>query len=138
MRLFVADYAEAKALQDVALEKLRYAQLVRAYEEDLARAKTAKERRIREAEQAARQQNFEKNLSVWDGSLPSLVHYTKEHMNDPSTFSHVETRYQSDGPNFVVRMEFRAKNAFGAVIKSSITAKVDGDGQVLQVLRGDR
>jgi hypothetical protein len=49
MRLFVADYAEATAVQEVAAEKLRYAQLARAYEEDLARAKAAKERRIREA-----------------------------------------------------------------------------------------
>jgi hypothetical protein len=77
---------------------------------------------------------FESILSNWDGSLPSLVSLTKQSLNDPDSFKHVETGYVIQDDYVRVRMIYRAKNSYNAIIKSSITANVDRYGNIINVI----
>lgn len=80
---------------------------------------------------------FEKHLSNWDGSLPSLVSFTKENLNNPNSFEHVETGYSIKEDYVKVRMIYRARNSFNALVKGSITAKVDGAGNLLDIIESN-
>lgn len=55
-------------------------------------------------------------FSGWNGSNPQFVDYIKDRMNDPSSFEHVETRYNDDGSNLKLYMKYRGKNGFGAIL----------------------
>jgi hypothetical protein len=72
--------------------------------------------------------------SGWNGSIPSVVKFVKNSMNDPDSFEHVETRtgfYETN--NFIVSMKYRGKNPFGGVITKYIDIKVDYSGNVISV-----
>lgn len=77
---------------------------------------------------------IENQFSAWNGAHRNLEQYIKEQMNDPDRYKHVETVYWDRGDYLVVKTTFRGKNAFGGVIKNSITAKVSLDGQILEIL----
>lgn len=78
--------------------------------------------------------SFEDNLSNWDGSLPSLVEFTKKNLNDPNSFEHVETGYIIREDYVEVQMIYRARNGFNALIKSKITAAVDSSGNLIKII----
>ncbi|HLS37942.1 MAG TPA: hypothetical protein VK023_06675 [Sphingobacterium bovisgrunnientis] len=62
-------------------------------------------------------------LSAWDGSLPPLVDVVKEAMHDPDSYDHSRTTYiqtKNDSTDFLISMEYRGKNAFGAVVKNQV------------------
>jgi len=81
-----------------------------------------------------RQGRIESLFSAWDGSLPALVKIVKAAMNDPDSFKHVSTRY-ADKTNFLlVYMKYRGKNAFGGVVTETIKAKVNLNGNVVEIL----
>ncbi len=82
----------------------------------------------------ARKKRLEKGFSAWDGSHRGLTKVIKESMNDPKSYEHVETNYWDMGDHLVVRATFRGKNAFGGVVKNSVRAKTDLDGNVLEIM----
>ena len=82
----------------------------------------------------ARKQRIENLFSAWDGSLPKLERLIKKSMNDPDSYKHVETSYWDMNTHLVVKTTFRGKNGFGGVITSYVKAKVDLDGNVLEVI----
>ena len=82
----------------------------------------------------ARTAQIEKHFSAWDGSHNGLTKVIKESMNDPNSYEHVETRYGDKGDYLIVTATFRGKNAFGGVVKNSVTAKVDLNGNVIEVI----
>jgi len=55
-------------------------------------------------------------------------------MNDPESFKHEETRYVDKGDHILVVTSFRGTNAFGGVIKDFVTAKVDLEGNVMEII----
>jgi hypothetical protein len=55
-------------------------------------------------------------------------------MNDPDSYDHVETRYSDKGDHLIVKTTFRGKNAFGGVVKNWVIAKVDLNGNVIEVI----
>ncbi len=55
-------------------------------------------------------------------------------MNDPDSYEHVETRYGDKGTYLIVTTTFRGKNAFGGVARNTVTAKVDLEGNVLEIV----
>lgn len=77
---------------------------------------------------------IENQFSVWNGSHHSLTKYIKDSMNDPSSYKHVETKYIDKGDYLIVITTFRGKNAFGGVVKNSITAQVDLDGNIISII----
>jgi len=81
-----------------------------------------------------RQEIIEKQFSVWNGSHRGLTKLIKESMNDPKSYQHVETRYGDKGDYLIVVTTFRGKNVFGGVVKNSVTAKVDLNGNVISII----
>ena len=77
---------------------------------------------------------IEQQFSAWDGSHRSLTKLIKESMNDPDSYDHVETVYWDKGDHLIVRTTFRGKNAFGGVVKNWVKAKVDLNGNVIEVI----
>ncbi len=55
-------------------------------------------------------------------------------MHDPSSYKHVETFYGDYDNYLVIETKFRGKNAFGGIVTNSIKAKVDLNGNVIEVL----
>lgn len=64
-------------------------------------------------------------FSAWDGSNSELVAYVKNGMKDPSSFEHVETRFNNKGDHYEIRMVFRGKNSFNAVVTQTVIADLD-------------
>ena len=69
-----------------------------------------------------RQEKIEKCFSRWDGSHIELTKLIKESMNDPDSYEHVKTRYWDKDYGFFIITSFRGKNAFGGVVKQTISA----------------
>lgn len=80
-----------------------------------------------------RKERIEKNFSAWDGSHRGLTEIIKKSMNDPSSYEHEETVYWDKGDHLIVKTTFRGKNAFGGVVKNWVMAKVDLNGNVIEV-----
>lgn len=66
----------------------------------------------------------EKCLDGWDGSHTELVRMRKKTMDNPKSFEHVETTYRLFGDYAIIVMKYRGENKFGALILTSLTAKV--------------
>ncbi len=81
-----------------------------------------------------RKEKIEEHFSAWDGSHRGLTKLIKKSMNDPDSYDHVETRYSDKGDHLIVKTTFRGKNAFGGVVKNWVIAKVDLDGNVIEVI----
>jgi len=84
---------------------------------------------------AKRDQAISSQFSAWDGSHNKFEKYIKDHLNDPSSYKHVETTYNDKGEYLVVITKYRGKNAFGAVITETMMAKVDLSGNLLEIIR---
>lgn len=70
-------------------------------------------------------------FSAWDGSHLSLTRSVKQALNDPKSFEHIETTYGDRGEFILVRMKFRAKNAFGGYVVQVAEGRYSLEGQAL-------
>lgn len=86
------------------------------------------------SEDKNRQVKIKAQFSSWDGAHRNLEKLVKEGMHDPGSYEHVSTQYTDMGRYLVVKMNFRGKNGFGALIKNTVTAKVSLDGEVQAIL----
>lgn len=73
-------------------------------------------------------------FSVWDGANTHLVDLLKKNLNDPKSFDHEETTYKDMGDHLIIKMTYRAKNAFGALILQNVTAKADYKAQTIEII----
>ncbi|MDE5421737.1 hypothetical protein L3073_05920 [Ancylomarina sp. DW003] len=73
-------------------------------------------------------------FSPYDGSHPALTRLIKKNMNDPESYSHADTRFRDDGETIFVITKFRGTNAYGGVVLNTISARVDLDGNVLEIV----
>jgi len=92
------------------------------------------EKDVPKTKEELRKEKIEKHFSAWDGSHQGLTKIIKESMNDPNSYEHVETRYWDKGDHLIVKTTFRGKNALGGVVKSLIMAKVDINGNVIEII----
>lgn len=81
-----------------------------------------------------RKEQIGKHFSAWDGSHRGLTELIKKSMNDPGSYEHVETVYWDKGDHLIVKTTFRGKNAFGGFVKNWVMAKVDLNGNVIEVI----
>jgi len=81
-----------------------------------------------------RKQEIASQFSSWDGSHYNLETVIKQSMNDPKSYKHVRTWYWDKGDYLEVTTTFRGKNAFGGIVKNSITAKVTIQGLVSEII----
>ena len=76
---------------------------------------------------------IEKGFNSWNGTHRELTKQIKEMMNDPDSLEHLETKYLTFRDYMIVIVEFRGKNAFGAIVKDKVRAKVSYEGDVLEI-----
>jgi RNA polymerase subunit RPABC4/transcription elongation factor Spt4 len=81
-----------------------------------------------------RKEQIEKHFSAWDGSHRGLTELIKKSMNDPGSYEYVETVYWDKGDHLIVKTTFRGKNVFGGVVKNWVMAKVDLNGNVIEII----
>lgn len=81
-----------------------------------------------------RQEKIEKQFSGWSGAHTNLERYIKDNMNDPDSYEHVETSYKDYNNYILVITKYRGTNKFGAKVLGSTKAKVDIDGNVLEIV----
>ena len=116
------------------LDKVENARIERELTEN-QEAERREQTEKQEAEnKAARQKLIKAQFSAWDGSHSTLTKAIKKSMNDPDSYKHDETKYIDQGAILLVTTSFRGKNAFGAVVRETVTAKVDLQGNVLEVI----
>ena len=68
------------------------------------------------------QKRIEQCFSAWDGSHIELTKLIKESMNDPDSYEHIETHYWDKDYAIYIITSFRGRNAFGGVVKQTISA----------------
>ncbi|MFZ3088021.1 MAG: zinc-ribbon domain-containing protein [Methylotenera sp.] len=81
-----------------------------------------------------RKAEIEKHFSAWDGSHRGLTEVIKKSMNDPNSYEHEKTVFWDKGDHLIVKTTFRGKNAFGGVVKNWVMAKVDLNGNVVEII----
>ena len=85
-------------------------------------------------EQDSRDKYIKRAFSSRDSSHGGLTKWVKENMNDPDSYEHVSTSYVDMGDHLVINMTFRGKNMSGDGVEDFIKAKVDLEGNVLELL----
>jgi hypothetical protein len=119
--------------------KLLYKQMQAEYD-----AKREAERiLVEEKNKRVRKEKAEKNrikeqiraqFSLWDGSHNNLTDLIKKSMNDPDSYSHIRTNRKRIDDYLIVETRFRGKNVYGGIVMNSVTAKVDFEGNVLEII----
>lgn len=104
--------------------------MIGSFSSDSQKTKT----KIPKTQGEIRKEQIEKNFSAWDGSHFGLTALIKKTMNNPDSYKHVETVYWDKGDHLVVKTTFRGTNVFGGVVTNWVMAKVDLNGNVIEVL----
>ena len=89
---------------------------------------------ISEIKKETPEERISRHFSAWDGSHYGLTKVIKRSMNDPGSYEHVETVYWDKGGHLIVKTTFRGKNILGDVVKNQVTAEVDLDGNVIEII----
>ncbi len=105
-------------------------------EEKIRKAKRERENKIKEniRLEAEKRKNQIADQFRPSGAHRKLERLVKNSMHDPSSYDHGQTIYLDEGDHLLVKMAYRGKNAFGAIVKNSIIAKVSLDGKILEIL----
>lgn len=132
----VVDYFDLADVDDLPQEEV----IVRDSTYIADSIKQAEEIAIKQAEEAKakaaeeREKLIKQQFSTWDGSHRKIVKYLKKSMNDEDSFEHISTVYYDEGETLLVITKFSGKNGFNATIKQTLTARVDLQGNVIEVV----
>ncbi len=86
-----------------------------------------------EEENSRRDEIISKCFSAWDGSNIELTRLIKESMNDPDSYEHIKTTYQDMNNEIIIHTIFRGKNAFGGVVKQSISVTIGLNCNIIEI-----
>ena len=96
---------------------------------------TVSETETHESPQKTREERIKSQFNSWNGAHYNLEKYIKANMNDADSYEHVETRYiVQEGNILYVETKFRGNNAFGAKVIQVVKARVDFDGNILEII----
>jgi hypothetical protein len=123
----------SRAATYTKLAALEPGQAAYATKADGLNAELAKEQKLA-AEKAANHAALMSQFSQWDGSHRQVEAAIKARMNDPDSYTHVETRFKETDTGAIIVTKFRGKNGFGGVITQTATALVDHDGTVTSLV----
>lgn len=121
---------EAARLQAIADKKIADAKAI--VDKKAAVAKAIVDAQI--AKKTAYKAWVDAQFSSWDGSHTYLVDLVKENLNDNKSFKHVKTTYSDKGTYLIVKMTYRASNAFGGIILQNVTAKADYKTNIITII----
>lgn len=96
-------------------------------------AKPSKWPYTQEEESKRREEIISNCFSAWDGSNIELTKFIKESMNDPDSYEHIQTTYQDINNEIIIHTTFRGKNAFGGVVKQSISATISLNCNIIEI-----
>ncbi len=82
-----------------------------------------------------RREIVQEHFNPFTGAHYGLERLIKAAMNDPDSYEHDQTRYTDNGDTLTVFTNYRGTNAFGGVVRASVTAVVDLEGNVLEVIQ---
>lgn len=119
------------------IETLRDSTKNDSIKELLTNVISQKKDHLKSAKTYWRRDKINDQFSEYDGRHYILVSLVKDNMNDPGSFEHVKTdwgNHKEDSNKIVIYMEFRGKNAFGALVKNNVTAIADLEGNVLEIV----
>ncbi len=93
------------------------------------------ETRENEARVEMAKKKYPEYFKTFNGSYYKIVDLVKKQMNDPSSFKHIDTRWEyGSGYRYArARMEYSGKNAFGGRVREAITVKIDIDGNIFEI-----
>lgn len=83
--------------------------------------------------EANEKKRIKDQFSDWDGSHINLTKAIKNSMNDPKSYEHVSTYYIVKKDHISVKTTFRGKNAFGGTVLNTVFAKVDMNGNIIEI-----
>lgn len=106
-------------------------------EQERIAQKLEAERKKQEEINKNRKEAIEKQFSAWDGSHPQLSRLIKENCRNPDSYEHIETKYRDDGNSIFVITKYRAENGFGGMSIGTVSARVDFDGNVIEIVSRD-
>lgn len=92
------------------------------------------ERKKREEKEAKRKKLIEEQFSAWDGSHIGLTRMLKKNMRNPDSYEHIETTYRDNGKSLVIKTRYRGQNGFGGMTIGEVMARVDFNGNVLEII----
>jgi hypothetical protein len=87
-----------------------------------------------------KEEHLARVFSSWDGSSSTVVDLVKATLNDPESFEHLNTNYIQTGSDeehreYLVTMEFTAKNGFGGRLRKWVTVILDKDGNYVSTIK---
>ncbi len=109
-------------------------EIIKLYTEKEKNDKILSEEKRKQELQGQRNELIKKQFNSWNGSHRGLSAYIKENMNDPSSYEHMETKYFDQGSTLLIITKFRGNNAFGGKVINTVSAKVDLNGKVLEIV----
>lgn len=78
-----------------------------------------------------RKERIEKLFSDWDGSQPEVVKWIKQHIKDPDSYNHIETKFIDKNDRVGVITTFTATNSFGGRVTTRCLAQIDTLGNLI-------
>ena len=93
-----------------------------------------KKQEVVKSDKELRKELIEKQFSAWNGDHETLARAIKASMNNPKSYEHVQSGYTDNGDYILVETKFRGTNAFGGVIMNAVRARVDLQGNILEII----
>jgi hypothetical protein len=113
-----------------------WAKLTKGQQDSVLHAKALEDSLVAiAAAESERKEKINSAFSAIDGSHRKLERYIKENMNDPDSYDHIETIRWDKGTHLDVQTKFRGANAFGGIVIQTVQARVDLDGNVLEIVK---
>jgi hypothetical protein len=77
---------------------------------------------------------IDNQFSPFTGIHYDLENLVKDNLNDDKSFKHVKTTYVDHGSYLIIKMTYRAKNAYGGLILQNVTAKADKNTNMITII----
>lgn len=81
-----------------------------------------------------RKKKIQASFSMWNGSHRGVVALVKDAMHDADSYKHIETTYSDKGDHLIINCRYSGTNGYGGRVQGRIIAKVDLEGNVLEVI----
>ena len=73
-------------------------------------------------------------FNAWDGSHYNLELRVKHGMRDPSSYEHIETRYNEEKDGLLIETTYRGRNGFGGMTIETTRARTNKKGEIIEIL----
>lgn len=136
LQLDPAFYEEYVKKQSLEQARMKLAAIEKGKQEKEARAARQRAERAAERKVQANASKFRKAFESYDGSVRPVVAAVKSTMHDPGSFEHVKTDWyilKGTTDQYLVKMSFRGKNAFGGKVLNKVDAVCRLDGTIVSI-----